>query len=409
MAGRSVDPILQRADESPDLRLPDAQQDARGFRPRYLAPFDPQWNGHYGGWTSRELPSGGGEVSALAGLEGALQGFLDERGIRGATMAVARDGRLILERAYGYSDRNATRPMAPDDPMRLASLSKLFTGAAIHRLMNQGKLRPDTRVAELLDLKPPPGRTLDPRWKNVTIQHLLDHRGGWRLVDGWDPVFATDQVATKLSRKSPASARDLIDFMAGEPLQFDPGTAWAYSNFGYVLLGRVIERVSGISYVDYLRTEVLEPLGIRGIEGARSLPKDRNRREPEYVHPGRRPNLFEPGSNESVPEPDGGLAIEALDSAGALIAPAADVARFLSRHGGPDGRPDPPGDEHRNYFGDLPGTFTMALRLPGNLVIVVLCNQRVSVSGSPMFALAGLMERAAAKVRSWPTKEVEMR
>ncbi len=98
-----------------------------------------------------------------------------------------------------------------------------------------------------------------------------------------------------------------------------------------------------------------------------------------------------------------------MDSAGALIAPAADVARFLSRHGGPDGRPDPPGDEHRNYFGDLPGTFTMALRLPGNLVIVVLCNQRVSVSGSPMFALAGLMERAAAKVRSWPTKEVEMR
>ncbi len=222
------------------------------------------------------------------GSKGRWQGFLDERGIRGATMAVARDGRLILERAYGYSDRNATRPMAPDDPMRLASLSKLFTGAAIHRLMNQGKLRPDTRVAELLDLKPPPGRTLDPRWKNVTIQHLLDHRGGWRLVDGWDPVFATDQVATKLSRKSPASARDLIDFMAGEPLQFDPGTAWAYSNFGYVLLGRVIERVSG----HFLRR--LSPHG-----GPRAAGHPRNRGRPQPAE-GPQP----PGTGVRPPGPE---------------------------------------------------------------------------------------------------------
>jgi len=75
----------------------------------------------------------------------------------------------------------------------------------------------------------------------------------------------------------------------------------------------------------------------------------------------------------------------------------------------PSARPNPPRDEHRIYFGELPGTFAMALRLPGNLVIVVLCNQRVSVSGSPKNALAGLMERAAAKVRSWPATKVNVR
>jgi CubicO group peptidase (beta-lactamase class C family)/tetratricopeptide (TPR) repeat protein len=384
-----------------------AQQEARGSRPQFLTPKAPAGKVYYAGWTRQELPAGGEAAPALSGLESALKGFLIERGIRGATLAVAKGGRLLLARSFGWADRNATRPMAPGDPMRLASVGKLFTAAAIHKLIRDGKLKLGSNVVDLLDLKPPEGRTMDPRWKKVTIQHLLDHRGGWRLVDGWDPMIDPARIPADLGRPSPASARDIVAYMAGQPLQFEPGSEFGYSNFGYGLLGRAIERVTMRSYIDYLRDEVLGPLGIRGVEAGRSLPKDRNPREPEYVHPGTARNLFSTDPDAKVVHPDGGLAMEALDSSCGLIAPAADVARFFSRHGGPDGRPDPPGDEHRIYFGDLPGTFAMALRLPGNLVIVVLCNQRVSVSGSPMFALAGLMEQAAAKVQSWPTKEVD--
>jgi CubicO group peptidase (beta-lactamase class C family) len=249
---------------------------------------------------------------------------------------------------------------------------------------------------------------MDPRWKHVTIQQLLDHRGGWRLVEGWDPMFATAQIqiAAALNRPSPASARDIVDYMAGQPLQFEPGTERAYSNFGYCLLGRVIERVTGRPYLEYLRGKVLEPLGIRGVEAARSQPKDRPAREPEYVHPFSTRDVFDADSKRQVVEPDGGFAIEPLDSIGGLIASAADVARFYS-HYGPGGRSVPPRERPSTNYGELPGTFTMALRLPEDIVIVVLCNQNVTVSGASLEALAGLMERAARKVRSWPSKAVE--
>src|SRR5262249_36538666 len=198
----------------------------------------------------------------------------------------------------------------------------------------------------------------------------------------------------------------IVDYMAGQPLQYEPGTDRAYSNFGYCLLGRVIERVTGRSYLHYLRAEVLEPMGIRDVDAARSQPKDRPTREPDYAHPFRARSLFDADSKRNVPEPDGGFAIEPLDSCSGLIASAADVARFSS-HSGPNGRPTPPRDRPSTNYGELPGSFTMALHLPKDLVIVVLCNQRVAVSGSSLTALAGVMERAARKVRSWPSNGVE--
>ncbi len=387
-----------------------AQNEARGAQPLFLTPKVPARNLFYAGWTRQALPSGGQPVPALAGLETALQDFMRERGIRGATLAVAREGRVVLSRSFGWADRNATLPMAPRDPMRLASMSKLFTAAAIGKLIRDGRLKPEDKVALLLAIKPPKGRVMDPRWKAVTIQHLIDHWGGWRLVNDWDPMFATAAIAKELDRPTPASARDVIDYMAGQALQFDPGTAYAYSNFGYCLLGRVLEKITGSPYVDSIRRLLLEPLDITGVEAARSLPKDRNPREPYYVHPGFARDVFSTDPDATVDHhPDGGLAMETLDSTAGLIATAEDVVRFFSHYGGPDGRPNPPGDEHRFYIGDLPGTFAVALRLPGNLVIAVLCNQSVSVSGSSMFALPDEMKRAAAMVQSWPTDELKPR
>ena len=390
------------------LGLEIARREAGGFRSEFLTPVDGS-RPYYVGWTRHDPPSGGETVPALAGLETALKDFMHERGIRGATLAVARNGQVLLSRSFGWSDRNATKPMAPGDPMRLASLSKRFTAAAIHKLIRDGKLKSDQKVVELLDLKAPPGKTMDPRWAKVTIQNLIDHRGGWRSADGGDPMLNPPPIAAEPRRPLPPSAREIIEYMAGQPLQFEPGTDRAYSDFGYCLLGRVIGRVTGRSYIDSIRALVLEPLTIEGVDVGRSLPQDRNSLEPEYVHPGDARNLFSTDQGAKIRHPDGGLSIEALDSTGGLIAPAADVARFFSHYGGREGRPDPPNDKRSVFTGQLPGTYAMALRLPGNLVIVVLCNQSVSVSGAPMNALSGLMERAAGKVQSWPTTELDRR
>jgi CubicO group peptidase (beta-lactamase class C family)/tetratricopeptide (TPR) repeat protein len=383
----------------------DAHFRPAGFRPRYLTPYrTPEaWRGYMAGWDRSELPEAGEAVPALTAIETVLADWLRERGMQGGTLAVAKEGRVLLARSFGWADRYATRPIAPGDPMRLASLSKIFTAAAINKLIAAGKLRSDDSVIDVLDLKPPKGRTMDARWKRITIEHLITHRGGWEMDVAAEPMNRTHEIAAALGRPAPATAADIVQYMAGEPLQFEPGSKEVYSNFGYCVLGRVIEKVSGQSYFDYVRTAVLTPLGIRDIALGRSLPKDRNPREPEYIHPFRSRDIFSSDSTATVSVPDGGLCLEAEDSLGGLIGTAADVARFFSHHGGANGRLDPPAGERRYYFGRIPGTFAMALRLPGNVVIVVLCNQSVAVSDACMMTLAQLMERTVSQIHSWPS------
>jgi hypothetical protein len=221
---------------------------------------------------------------------------------------VAKDGRLLLDRSFGWSDRNATRPLAPRDPLRLASLSQLFTGALTHKLIESGKLRIDESAVEILNLKPPPGHTMDPRWRRVTIAHLWARRGGWDRSIAGEPMDRSLEIAVALGHAAPA---DSVQFMAGESLKFDPGSKEVYSNIGYCVLGRVVEKIAARRYGDALRHLVLEPLGIRGVELARSLPEDRNPHEPEYIHPFKSRNLFSCDSTAMANEPDGGFCFEA--------------------------------------------------------------------------------------------------
>jgi N-acyl-D-amino-acid deacylase len=313
----------------------------------------------------------------------------------------------VLSRGYGWADRERTKPLPEDAPFRLASVTKMITAAAVQKLIRDGKLRRDTKVYDLLGLEPPPGQALDPRWKAVTVGHLLDHQSGWDVDKaGFDPMFHSVEISAALGKPGPASAADVIRYMAGRPLQFDPGAKTVYSNFGYCLLGRVIEKVSGQSYLDYLRTAVLEPAGAKGVALGRTLPADRNPREPFYSDPNRVRNVMRPESKDKVPEPDGGFCLEALDSHGGLIASAADVARFLTAFaldGGPAADPPAAGA----IFGSLPGTHTMALLRADGVRIVVLFNQRADPSGLDYFKIEEVMNRTAQLVKRWPGEKAE--
>ncbi len=158
------------------------------------------------------------------------------------------------------------------------------------------------------------------------------------------------------------------------------------------------------SFVLHLRTDVLEPAGIKAVALGRTLPADRDPKEPFYSDPARVPNVMKPKSTEKVPDPDGGFYLEALDSHGGLRASASDVARFLMAFG-LDGEPIKGKAIPGANFGSLPGTHTMALVRPDGVKIVVLFNQRTDPSGLDYFKIEEVMNRAADAIKRWPSEE----
>src|SRR5262249_38714238 len=155
-------------------------------------------------------------------------------------------------------------PVRPRSLFRIASVSKPITSAAVLQLVEQGKLGLDDRVVDLLDVRHngDPIAPADPRLKRVTIRHLLQHRGGWDRDKSFDPMFRSVRIAREFGTRPPAGPELIIASMWKRPLDFDPGARSCYSNFGYCVLGRVIEKVSGISYEAYVREHILAPLGI---------------------------------------------------------------------------------------------------------------------------------------------------
>src|SRR6201999_2855035 len=120
----------------------------------------------------------------------------------------------------------------------------------------------DDSVFDLLDLAEPK-KGFDPRWRKITVRHLLQHTGGWDRGKSFDAMLVNNKVCETLEVPSPAMPKDILRYMLTQPLDFDPGTGNGYSNFGSSLLARVIEKVTGDAYEKSVRREVLEPLSIK--------------------------------------------------------------------------------------------------------------------------------------------------
>jgi N-acyl-D-amino-acid deacylase len=350
------------------------------------------------------LPMSGFAVPELRAFDDAMLQFMRQRGIKAGTLAVMKDGRVVLSRSYGYADAKRTLTLGPDPPLRIASISKPITAAAVLRLIREGKLKLDTKAFALLALKPPPGKA-DPRLADITIRHLLDHQGGWDKEATFDPMFQSVKIAAALGKRGPAGADDIVSYMAGQPLQFAPGSQTKYSNFGYCVLGRVIEKLTGKRYVDYVCDDLLYPLKIKSVELARSLPRDRNPREPFYFDPKQAVNVMEPDSPAKVPLPDGGLCLEALDSAGGLTASAADLVRFADGFT-IKGEPRTSGSRRPGRFvakGSLPGTASALVWREDGVNMAALLNQRTGPSGQPFEnTIARVLDQVADGIKTWP-------
>ena len=189
--------------------------------------------------------------------------FLRRYRIPGAAVAVAKDGRLVLAQGYGLADVQAQKPVQPDSLFRVASISKPITAVAILKLMEEGALNLEEKVFEILDeFITSKGTVADPRINDITVRHLLEHSGGWDSNKSYDPMWVPFRVERELGVSKPVTCHDVITYMLTQPLDFDPGTDYAYSNFGYCLLGRVIEAKTHESYEEFVSEQVFEPIGI---------------------------------------------------------------------------------------------------------------------------------------------------
>ncbi|HEX3320212.1 MAG TPA: serine hydrolase domain-containing protein [Terriglobales bacterium] len=162
---------------------------------------------------------------------------------------IAKNGKSLLAKAYGYSDREKKLANNIDTKFRIGSMNKMFTSVAIAQLVQQGKLKYTDTLAQVL-----PDYPNKEVAQKITIHHLLTHTSG--LGDYFSDSF--DQKKGTLR-----DLKDYLPFFVNEPLQFEPGKGWAYSNAGMLVAGLVVEKVSGQDYFDYVRQNVYKPAGMK--------------------------------------------------------------------------------------------------------------------------------------------------
>ncbi len=275
----------------------------------------------------------------LQPMDKEIERFMQRWELRGMQIAVSRNDSLLYIKGYGFADKEQNKPMKANSIMRIASSSKLITATAVMKLVENGKLRLDEKVFGENGILNNPRFTnaiQDKRHNDITVEDLLLHRGGFTLGAG-DPMFNTNEIIKAKKLKKAPSDNKLIEIVLGRKLGFQPGTGHRYSNFGYMLLSKIIEQRSGRSYWDYVREEILLPSGITGIQPATNYYEERLPREVRYYSPDN--ELVEEfnGSGKMVDRCYGGANIHGLMGAGGWLASAADLSRFIASIDGDTG------------------------------------------------------------------------
>jgi len=193
------------------------------------------------------VPARAAAPSAVEQAEAFLSGQLKKDSHPGFAVLTSRNGKVLFNRAYGMADVKGKRANATDTTFRIGSISKQFTAAAILNLQERGKLSVKDPLAKYY-----------PEWpngKNITLHHLLTHTSG--MYSYTSHPFFVAQVS------KPANLTTLIPAIQKEEVHFAPGEKWRYCNSGYLLLGLIVEKVSGKSYGEFLRDEFFKPLGMK--------------------------------------------------------------------------------------------------------------------------------------------------
>jgi len=390
----------------------------------------------------------GQEDARLAPFDAMMTAFLKEHGLPGAALAVTRASRLVYARGFGYAEKETQRPVQPTSLFRLASISKPITAVGILQLVEQARFRLTDRIFDLLPADQWLRAGHDPRLRTITVQHLLQHTGGWDRDATFDPITRVTDIAKTVGKPLPVGPEDVIRYTLTLPLDFDPGTRYAYYNVDYLLLGRLIEHVTNQGYEDYIREKVLAPAGITRMKLGRAWKDDLQKDEVCYYDSRQRDEIAVCGSRlgQKVPRVYGGENLEAYEAHGGWIGSAIDLVRFLSafdrptespllkadtirtmwdRPGGAAGteangmprdfyygcgwsvRPIGPGRANCWHSGLIAGTSTLMVHRHDGLNWAVLFNCDADSAGKrPSGLIDPLVHQAADAVTQWPTSEI---
>ena len=278
---------------------------------------------------ARSFSATGPALIDASPFDAAMKNYLAATGVRAASLAIARRGRLILARAYTWAEPGypATQPTSV---FRIASLTKPLTSIRIMQLVEDGELSLGDLVQPILGLESPWFLPPDPRLAKVRVWHLLSHAGGWDRGVAGDPYTFEPSIADDLGLSLPIDKHDVATWMTGEPMQFDPGAKSAYSNYGFSLLGMLVEEATGVSYLASMRSSVF---GALGVPTRARLGASLTRGADEVYYHGPNPDLvrsFRSAARPWVPVTRFVNSLENFDSFGGWIMAPADYVKVLS-------------------------------------------------------------------------------
>jgi len=274
----------------------------------------------------------------LAPLDDLMTDFVRHHQVPGAALAVTRNSHLVYSRGFGLANVDEDRPVKPNSLFRIASISKPLTAVAALQLVEANKFKLHDQVFDILPIKQWLPAKYDERLRQVTVLNLLQHTGGWDRDNSFDPIVRAGQASKLLNHPLPVGPDEITRFTLMLPLDFDPGTRYAYSNVGYLLLGRLIEHFSGLKYEAYVKQHVLKPMGITRMQLGRAWKEDLAKDEVHYYDSNHREVTAVCGSHlgEKVPLVYGGENFEAYEAHGGWIASAAELVKFAAAFDHPD-------------------------------------------------------------------------
>lgn len=266
-------------------------------------------------------------------VDSVIQAFMTKWDIPGLGFSMAYDRTILYSKGYGYANIATNEPVTELSLFRIASCSKPFTATAIMLLIQQNHLSlTDTVFGPNGILNQAQYQNiLDTNVLKITVENLLEHTGGWDDTQQIDPMFYSTEISEWANLPPPAMQPTIIEYALSQLyLIHPPGTYYAYSNFGYCVLGRVIEKITGTTYEDYIRQKILVPCGAVEMKLGKNLSGQKFPNEVHYYGcPGEEtaPSVID--TTETVPFPYGGFNILAMDSHGEWIASSNDLLRFL--------------------------------------------------------------------------------
>ena len=362
----------------------------------------------------------------LQTIDAAVQRQMSAGRSVGLSLAIAHRGRLVFAKGYGDADKGSGTPMRPNHRLRMASVSKPITAIEIMRLVERGRLRLDDRVfgatGILGERYGVESSYRDRRVLDITVRHLLEHTAG-----GWDNTGADGSPDPMLG--SPTLGQDALiaSVLKTTPLEFAPGSRHQYSNFGYCVLGRIIEQITGKPYEAAMRDDILAPSGATGFAVGGDRLSDKLPDEVTYHQAGGYLTPY-------------GLPVRRMDAHGGWIASPIDVLRVAVRADGFNTVPDllnassmatmttrttapTPAGQPANYAkgwgvndasnwwhdGYLPGTKSLLIRTPNRYgptgseeFVVYAATNSTNADGTPDANLDTLLWDIMGGVRSWP-------